>query len=270
MDPKITTGAVSPMRTRRGPLSIASMFVRQVLTEFRLRARRLSFRTRDQAQLERSYGAMTPQEFEEVNAPQGLMNEFAIPRALAKYPHDRPWRLVDLGCGSGGSSAILARQAPPGSSLIGYDLSASLLDTARRRDLRDCEGRPLPAEFVCQSITEPLRTPGGELLPAGSVDVSHAAGIVGHHLRPADLEMLARELRRVLAPQGLAILDSGPKLGPRTLAQTMHAAGFELVARHRLLPFARRTASVFRLRAAKGSDGADGASAARAAASRPG
>jgi SAM-dependent methyltransferase len=176
------------------------------------------------------------------------MNEFVIPRAVARCPLARPWRIVDLGCGSGGSSAILARQAPPGSSLIGYDLSASLLETARRRVLVDRAGGPVRAEFVCQPITEPLRTAGGELLPARSVDIAHAAGIVGHDLREGDVEALARELRRVLAAGGLAILDSGPRLGPRALARTMRGAGFDRLATHRLLPFTTRTASVFRLR----------------------
>jgi SAM-dependent methyltransferase len=87
----------------------------------------MTIRSRDPDLLERTYGAMTDEEFGDVNGPQELLNEFVIPRALRGFRRDRPWRIVDLGCGNGGSSAILARLAPPRATLIGYDLPESLL-----------------------------------------------------------------------------------------------------------------------------------------------
>lgn len=233
-------------RARPSPLQFFQAYFRHLAVDRRLRARRTSIRSTDPSVVEGAYRAMSVWEFDELNGPQEWFNAWVIPRALRFAPRGRPWRMVDLGCGSGGSSRILAQYAPPGSSLIGYDLCDSLLHRARQRRFVDAADQPLSVQFLRQSMLEPLAAPAGGLLPERSIDVAHAAGVVGHHLCAADVRRLAAELRRILAPDGIAILDAGPKLPPRELAALMAASRFELLARRRLLPFATRAALVFR------------------------
>ncbi|MCA8953636.1 MAG: methyltransferase domain-containing protein [Planctomycetes bacterium] len=211
----------------------------------RIAARHGSHRATNRTRLAAIYGTMTAEDFEALNGPQDRLNAFAIPRALSDHPDPRPWRIVDLGCGTGASSALLLRHAPPGSSLVGYDLCENLLACARARAWRDRRGRPLAAMFVCGAADEPLRRPQGALVAPGSIDVAHAAGLVGHHFEVAAARRLAAELDRILATDGIAVLDAGPRLGAGELASVMAEAGFERIGRHRLWPFASRMALTF-------------------------
>jgi len=244
--------SLSPIRaTRRasngrGAFDVVRTFVRQWYAERRLRERDGSFRSTDPQTLLRTYGAMSVRDFEDVNGPQEWFNRHVIPRAVRGQSRARPWRIVDLGCGSGGSSGILLANAPAGSRLVGYDVCPTLLERARHRAYRDAGGTPVTARFVCQSITEPLRTEAGGRLPAGSIDLAHSAGVVGHHLSLAGVRALARELRRVLAPDGVAILDAGPRMTPDRLQRVLLDAGFVVAAKHRMVPFGPRVAMTFR------------------------
>ena len=232
-------------KPRSGVFRTVTTFVRHWLTDLRLKQRRTRFRSTDVTTVAHAYGDMSAREFEDLNGPQSWLNERVIPRVLQGRTNGRPWRLVDLGCGSGGSSSLLLRSAPAGSTLVGYDLCGELVDRARRRAWRDSAGAPTSARFVTQSIVDPLSDPDGGPLPGGSVDLAHAAGIVGHHLREDDVRALAAELRRVLAPDGYAVLDAGPKMPPRDLARLMAEAGFRQVDCQRLVPWAKRAAIVF-------------------------
>jgi SAM-dependent methyltransferase len=234
-----------PNRARRGALDVLGDFVRQWWVERRLRHRDGSFRSTDLGRVLATYGAMSAPDFEAVNGPQGWLNEHIIPRVLRAHRARGPWRVVDLGCGSGGSAALLARHAPRGSSLLGYDVCPTLVERARARAYRDATGAPVMVHFVCQSITERLQDPSGGSIADASVDVAHSAGVVGHHLSVPDLHALAAELRRVLTPDGIAILDSGPRLVPAALERVLAAHGFTPLARHRLLPFGVRVAMTF-------------------------
>lgn len=235
-------------RSRNRFLEVLGAFVRQWRMERRLRRRDGSFRSTDLTRLRAAYGAMSADEFEEINGPQEWLNRFVIPRALRDQRSSGPWTIVDLGCGSGGSSTILARHAPAGSELIGYDMCARLLERAGQREYLDASGNRMRARFVCQSVTEKLRDADGRLLPDAVVDVANAAGVVGHHFSPRDLHVLAAELRRVLAPDGVAILDAGPKMPARDLIRSLARYGFELVSRHRIVPFSGRYSISFRLK----------------------
>jgi hypothetical protein len=64
-----------------------------------------------------------------------------------------------------------------------------------------------------------------------SVDVVNASGVVGHHLDRDSVGPLVAELDRVLAPDGVAMLDVGPTLGETDLTAVMRAAGFRAVGR---------------------------------------
>jgi hypothetical protein len=64
----------------------------------------------------------------------------------------------------------------------------------------------------------------------GSVDLVNDSGVVGHHLDRGAALQLAEELRRVLAPGAVAMLDVGPTLPDRELTRIMESVGFRRLA----------------------------------------
>jgi SAM-dependent methyltransferase len=50
---------------------------------------------------------------------------------------DTPCRVADVGCGGGGATLEIARRAPPGSIVHGFDISPALIEAARRRTRPD-------------------------------------------------------------------------------------------------------------------------------------
>lgn len=46
---------------------------------------------------------------------------------------DAPYRIADIGCGGGGTTLEIARRAPAGSVVRGFDISPALLESARAR-----------------------------------------------------------------------------------------------------------------------------------------
>ncbi len=94
---------------------------------------------------------------------------------------------VDLACGTGGITFLLARKYPHG-RIVGLDITEAMLDLARRRNT-------FPnVRFVNQDM-------GCLEFPAGSVDIVTG----GYALRNApDLEVAVQEIRRVLKPDGMA------------------------------------------------------------------
>ena len=46
---------------------------------------------------------------------------------------DRPYRIADVGCGGGGTTREVLRRAPQGSVVHGFDISPSLIESARAR-----------------------------------------------------------------------------------------------------------------------------------------
>jgi SAM-dependent methyltransferase len=218
---------------RRGPGNILRVCWRQWRAERALARRGVHFRTTDLTALERAYAAMSEEEFDAINGRQDWANWRTIPRCLSGQVPDRPLRVLDLGCGTGGSTRVLAFWCPAGSRLTGYELAAPLVEVARRRDYRHRTGVPARVEFCCQGVTETLREPGGAPVANSSVDVVNASGVVGHHLDRDSVGPLVAELNRVLAPDGVAMLDVGPTLGEADLTAVMRAAGFRAVGRRR-------------------------------------
>ena len=100
-------------------------------------------------------------------------------------------RIVDFGCGSGANTVLLANR---GADVWGVDISEDLIRLAQRR--MAVSGRPSGAQFIVGSAHDlPF--------PDGSIDVVFGIAIL-HHL---DLQLVAREVRRVLKPGGRAIFQ---------------------------------------------------------------
>jgi SAM-dependent methyltransferase len=139
------------------------------------------------------------------------------PRTLERYAHppaDTPYpleyayhllggdveglRIVDFGCGSGANSVLLANR---GAHVWGVDISGDLIRLAERR--MAASGRPGGARFVVASAHDlPF--------PDGSIDIVFGIAIL-HHL---DLQLVSRELFRVLRPGGRAIFQEPVRNSP--------------------------------------------------------
>ena len=64
-------------------------------------------------------------------------------------------------------------------------------------------------------------------VPLGqSIDLANACGVVGHHFNVDTMQLLARQLKAVVRPGGLAMLDSGPTLSTFDLVYIMTSVGF--------------------------------------------
>src|SRR6266849_3727812 len=142
---------------RHGPGNLLSVCIRQWQAELKLARRGIHFRSTDPQQVAAAYRAMTAPEFDAVNGRQDWANWRTIPRALSGHVPVRPLRVLDLGCGTGSSTAVLAFYCPAGSHCTGYELADSLLSVARRRTFLHRNGQPARVDFVCQGVTETLQ-----------------------------------------------------------------------------------------------------------------
>jgi SAM-dependent methyltransferase len=219
--------------------------LRQLKAEWRLRKRRVSFRTTDPAQVVEAYGSMSEEDFDSINGPQEWQNRRAILRVILSLRLSGPLIAVDFGCGSGQSSQVLASQLPPGSTLLGYDICTRLLARASNRVYLDINGAPMKAHFMNQSIAQPLRDSAGRRLETGSVKLVHAAGVVGHHLSDDDVRAMAAEIARVLLPAGWVVLDAGPAMPAARLQAIFAAHGFVVRNTLRIVPCLSHRVLVF-------------------------
>jgi 2-polyprenyl-3-methyl-5-hydroxy-6-metoxy-1,4-benzoquinol methylase len=154
-------------------------------------------------------------------------------------------RILDLGCGSGETTVVLATR---GAKVTGLDLSPELIELAEKR-------------LKQHHVTAQLRTASAYStgLECESVDIVFAISIL-HHL---DLERARQEIWRVLRPGGLLILrepvrdsrtltymrrlvpnrgeEMSPYERPLTLGEFSHfSRDFNLIAAKRFrLPFLR-------------------------------
>ncbi|MEX0700525.1 MAG: class I SAM-dependent methyltransferase [Planctomycetales bacterium] len=231
---------------KHGPGNVLKVCWNQWRTERDLARRGILFRGSDPLAVHAAYAAMSEREFQEINGRQNWANWRTIPRALSGLLPDRPLFILDLGCGTGDSTRVLACCAPGRSRILAYETAAPLLDIARRRSYRNRQGDEIAVDFHCQPITETFHQPDGSRLPAGSLDVANASGVVGQHLDAGSAARLAQELRRVLQPEGLAVLDAGPALPRRALTAVMRDAGFARLRYRRSSLFDRTGQVVFR------------------------
>jgi SAM-dependent methyltransferase len=206
---------------------------RQWRAERRLARRGIHFRDTNMENVAAAYRAMSLAEFEAINGRQDWANWRTIPRAMSSHVPNRPLSIIDLGCGTGSSTRVLAWFAPAGSRITGYELAEPLLALARRRDFRNRVGQAAQVDFVCQGVTQTLRARDGGIIPEHSVDLVNASGVVGHHLNAATIAPLIAELSRILCQGSIAMLDVGPSLGGPELRRLMSVASLEFLGHYR-------------------------------------
>ena len=105
----------------------------------------------------------------------------------------KPRTAVDLACGTGSVTAILARQ---GLDVIGVDLSEEMLTVAMEK-VMDMEH---PPRFICQSL-QALKLPRGVDLAVCALDS------LDYITDPRDCEEAIRRVYKVLNPGGIFIFD---------------------------------------------------------------
>lgn len=134
---------------------------------------------------------------------------YADPAEDTAYPLEYAYRLLgdvrgrnvlDLGCGNGANTALLALR---GANVCGFDVSPDLIALARRR---------LAANQIDGDVRFLVGSAHAMSLPDASMDVVFGMAIL-HHL---DLERAAAETWRVLRPGGRAIFKE-PVRNSRTV-----------------------------------------------------
>ncbi|MCX4578866.1 class I SAM-dependent methyltransferase [Streptomyces sp. NBC_01571] len=135
---------------------------------------------------------------------------------LVRAHHVRAGRLgvvLDIGCGRGTSSAVLASLLHP-ERVVGFDAAPALIDQARERT------RHLPGVQVTFLQGDFHQLP----LPAASCDLAVAAFCLYHSPRP---QTVIAEINRVLAPGGLAVLVTKSLDSYRELDRLAATAGVD-------------------------------------------
>lgn len=106
-------------------------------------------------------------------------------------------RALDVGCGTGAFDALLLGRL---GALEGVDLSATMVDEARRRN-----------PGVTYHVGDAKRLPAAD----GAFDLAFAICIL-HHVPPAERDVVVSELRRAIRPGGLVVVMEHNPLNPLT------------------------------------------------------
>ena len=218
-------------RERLAGASLLSIFFRQATSEHFLKyLRGVDFRQDENAKALRAYRAMTAEDFEAINARQRWANWRTLPRNLSGHVPDRPLSVIDLCCGIGHSTEVLACYLPVGSSILGLEFNPDFVRVARARaaQYQHRSGALIQPRFAAQSVLETFRDEGRKEVSGGSVDLVNCSGAVGVHFKPDATRVLAKEIARVLRPGGIALIDSGPRgTSTRALTEIFDGLGFK-------------------------------------------
>ena len=125
---------------------------------------------------------------------------------------ERPWRILDAGCGTGVSTDYLCH-LNPGSRVLAVDISPGTLAVAEERTRRSgAAGRVRELRIACRSLLD--------LNDEGEFDYINSVGVLHHLDRPEDgLHSLARRL----APTGLLHLFLYADAGRWEIRRTQRA-----------------------------------------------
>jgi ubiquinone/menaquinone biosynthesis C-methylase UbiE len=158
----------------------------------------ISIKEWEEAEVKRSAVEATRSREEILPSSEQNIARYLNPPADTPFPLEYSFHLLgdvrgkcvlDLGCGSGVNSALLARR---GAKVHAVDISEELVELAKRR---------VAVNNVSSDVSFIIASAYDIPLPDESVDVVFGAGIL-HHL---DLKLVAREVRRLLRKGGRAI-----------------------------------------------------------------
>jgi SAM-dependent methyltransferase len=207
---------------RQGPQQgLIGLALRHAFTRWRLRRRGIRIGVRGPETL-RTYSAMTAEEFAAVNCRQAWANWRTIPRSLAGRVPLRPVLALDLCCGDGASTAVLAWWLPRGSVILGFESDERLAQAGERRQYPARGGGCAAVRILARSVLDVFRDADLQPLAAGSVQVVNSSGALGCHFAPEQSTLVLAEVARVLAPGGHAFLDAGSE---GTRAEELIASG---------------------------------------------
>jgi SAM-dependent methyltransferase len=210
--------------------SLLGIIVRHAYTSTRLAISGVRYMQQGNVASSVSYSRMTTAEFTCINGRQAWANWRTIPQNLSgRLPLDRPLRVIDLCCGTGESTQVLAWWLPLGSTIIAYEQDARFAMSAQTRSYRNRRGHPISVSIRQTSVLETFCDPAGDPYETGSIDIVHAIGSLGCHFSPEESRLIVRECSRVLVGGGYAFLDAG-RAGttPDRLASLAAEAGFLL------------------------------------------
>jgi SAM-dependent methyltransferase len=192
--------------------------------------------------------------FDQYNFPQVWVERRQIPRVLHGRVPQRNAVILDLGCGPGTSTEVLAHFAHPTWHILGFDLTPHSIDAARRRaeqgHFRSRDGHTIRPTFICQNIAHPLTfdgtpPPRGQPLPDRFADLAIAGGVVGLYMSPRQAGRLLANLARIVKPGGAIALDAGPSVPQRAMLRLARRAGLRLAATVGSVPLDPRPKLVF-------------------------
>jgi SAM-dependent methyltransferase len=207
------------------------LLFKQARSELQFRiSQKTTIRTHQNELACRAYAQMSAVLFAGINARQNWSNWRTIPRNLNGRLRDSSVKIIDLCCGIGDSTRVLAWYAPEGSELLGLDCNQDFLAHAQAREYRNRCGRQVTVEFRAQSVLDPFQDASGMPLPDGCAGVVNSSGALACHFDLKATEKLANEVSRVLKIGGLALIDTGPgRKRSRNLISIFEGAGLKPV-----------------------------------------
>ena len=200
------------------------------------------------AAVREAYRRMTTAEFARINARQAWANWRVIPRNLhGNLRIDRPIAALDLCCGMGDSTRTLAWWLPAGSTIVGMELDPRFAAAASAYSYHNRDGDIIPVTIQRASVLDGFRDRHGVRCADRSLDLVHAIGSVGCHFTPEQTAEIVRECERVLADDGVALLDAGQAgTSAQELTRLAQAHGFVVTGRARSWWFDRYEQLVLR------------------------
>jgi SAM-dependent methyltransferase len=194
----------------------------------------VNFRKRDNDKASQAYREMEIGEFEGINARQAWTNWRTVARNLNGRLDEKPLKAIDLCCGVGQSTEVLACYLPSGSKILGIDQAPELVKEASQRAYYDRNGVAVEVHFRAQSALETFHDHEGKIIADESLDLANSCGAIGHHFTHDMTLLMMREIARVLKPGGLALIDSGPwGTRPNQVRQIAAALGWKEMSCHR-------------------------------------
>jgi SAM-dependent methyltransferase len=158
-----------------------------------------------------------------------------------------PILALDLCCGTGQSTSVMACYAAPHSELLGLEYNPRFVEAARNRTILNDRRAPARTKFHAQSVLETFCFQRGRAVPDRSADWVNSSGAVGCHFSSDETDKLAHEISRVLKPGAIATIDSGPDgTSTEELKDIFQRLGFSVLGQAKSCALDRFTHVAFR------------------------